>query len=60
MAAVSAEPDSAATEHCFFLLLLFSFFFPFTELFGSGALSGKMLLVRVIENDIIVDYFSAG
>ncbi len=28
--------------------------------FGSGALSGKILLVRIIENYKIDDYFRAG
>ncbi len=29
-------------------------------MFGSGALSGKMLLVRTVENNEIYDYFGAG
>ncbi len=28
--------------------------------FASSALSGKMLLVRILENDRIDDYFRAG
>ena len=28
--------------------------------FGSGALSGKMLLVRIVENNKIDDYFRSG
>ena len=28
--------------------------------FGSGAHSGKMLLVRIVENDKIYAYFRAG
>ncbi len=28
--------------------------------FGSSALSGKMLLVRIVENNKIDDYFRAG
>ena len=28
--------------------------------FGSGALSGKMLLVRIVENNKIDTYFRAG
>ena len=30
------------------------------KFFGSGTLSGKMLLVRIVENDKILDYFRAG
>ena len=30
------------------------------EGFGSGALSGKMLLVRIIENNKVSAYFRAG
>ncbi len=29
-------------------------------LLGSGALSGEMLLVRIIENNKVDDYFRAG
>ena len=32
----------------------------FDKSFGSGALSGKMLLVRKVENDIIYAYYRAG
>ena len=34
--------------------------FYFKTFFGSGALSGKMLLVRIIENNKIDIYFRAG
>ncbi len=30
------------------------------SVFGSGDLSGKMLLVRIVENNKIDDYFRAG
>ncbi len=30
------------------------------KILGSGALSGKMLLVRIVENNKIDDYFRAG
>jgi len=30
------------------------------KIFGSGALSGKMLLARIFENNKIDDYFRAG
>ncbi len=30
------------------------------KLFGSGALSGKMMLVRIIENNKIDAYFRSG
>ena len=30
------------------------------KLFGSGALSGKILLVRIVENNKIDAYFRAG
>ena len=33
---------------------------PDIKLFGSGALSGKILLVRIIENNKIDAYFRAG
>ena len=33
---------------------------PITTLFGSGAISGKMLLVGIVENSDIDDYFRAG
>ncbi len=30
------------------------------KILGSGALSGKMLLVRIVENNKIDDYFREG
>ncbi len=33
---------------------------PGNKIFGSGALSGKMLLVRIVEKNKIYAYFRAG
>ena len=38
----------------------FSLFFRESKKCGSGALNGKMLLVRIIGNDKIEAYFSSG
>ena len=35
-------------------------FIPYTYFFGSGVLPGKMLLVRIIENNKIDAYFRSG
>ncbi len=34
--------------------------FGYVNIFGSGALSGKMLLVRILENNKVNAYFKAG
>ncbi len=43
-----------------FLSLLMSFVCQSKKRYGFGALSGKMLLVRIVENNTIVTYFRAG
>jgi len=44
-------------EKIFYLSIL-AFFSNFVSIFGSGALSGKILLVRIIENNKIDANFS--
>ena len=43
-----------------YLSTLHPFFSDFKIVFGSGALFGKILFVRIIENNIMNAYFRAG